>query len=155
MIYSIYLHNNIIETLSCYGDLSDVVNNILDAAEQGSFDIVDLPPAPSRDGATRCEINITSEYYLTLASTFPMNSPRISLRRILYWFVEQEMYDALEWEAVNEYKSKEKTKILKKLQAVKLNFEKVTTLLNYEEKAYAKAILDHIINLEEIVKDGR
>ena len=98
---------------------------------------------------------MTSQFYLTLAATFPTNSPRISLRRILYWFVEQEMYDELGWDATKQYESKEKVKILKKLNEVKLRFEKITTLLNYEEKGYAKAILEHIENLEEIIKNGR
>ena len=42
------------------------------------------------------------------------------------------MYDELGWDATKQYESKEKVKILKKLNEVKLRFEKITTLLNYE-----------------------
>ena len=65
------------------------------------------------------------------------------------------MYDELGWDATKQYESKEKVKILKKLNEVKLRFEKIIALLNYEEKGYAKAILEHIENLEEIIKNGR
>ena len=155
MIYSIYLHKEIAETLMCYGTLSEVVNRILNLAEEGAYDIVDLPPCQSREGAARYNIDITSEYYNTLVATFPVNSARISLRRILYWFVEQEMYDQLEWVPNAAYESSDKKRILNKLSKIKSDVSKLTRLLDSDEEALATVIVNNITNLEEIVRNGR
>lgn len=155
MIFSIYLHKHIAETLMCYGDLSDVVNKILETSEQGIFDLIDMPKCESREGATRYNIDVTNETYLSLVETFPPNSPRLSLRRILYWFVEQEMYEVLEWEATNEYVSKDKEKILKKIGGIDSELTKLQRNLNYEEYEIVQDILEKLIKLKEVVENGR
>lgn len=155
MIYSIYLHKEIAETLMCYGDLSEVVNRILNLAEEGAYDIIDLPSCQPRDGATRYNIDVTSEYYNSLVATFPANSARISLRRLLYWFVEQEMYDQLEWVPNAAYESSDKKRILKKLSKARSDLSKLTRILNSDEERYLTVIIDHIENLEEIIQNGR
>lgn len=155
MIFSIYLHKHIAETLMCYGDLSDVVNKILETSEQGIFDLIDMPKCESREGATRYNIDVTNETYLSLVENFPPNSPRLSLRRILYWFVEQEMYEVLEWEATNEYISKDKEKILKKIGGIDSELTKLQRNLNYEEYEIVQDILEKLIKLKEVVENGR
>lgn len=157
MQFSIYLHKPIAETLMCYGDLSDVVNKILDASEQGAFDIIDRPRCPARDGATRYVIDVKSEYYLSMLENFPINSPRISLRRILYWFVENEMYDELEWEVTLEYHNKEKEKMLKKLSNIISEFSKLSLKFNSEEKdfTFEKGLKENLDKLWDIINDGR
>jgi hypothetical protein len=155
MIFSIYLHKPIAETLMCYGDLSDVVNRILEVSETGVFDVVDVPKCEPRDGATKYFINVTNETYLSLVASFPPNSPRLSLRRLLYWFVEQEMYEVLEWETVNEYVSKDKEKILKKIGGIDSELTKLQRNLNYEEYEIVQDILEKLIKLKEVVENGR
>lgn len=155
MIFSVYLHAPIAETLKCYGELSKVVNDILDCAEQGIFDVVDMPKCPARDGASRYDIDVTSEYYMTLVETFPPNSPRISLRRLLYWFVEQEMYEVLEWTPTFEYVSKAKEKLLKKIGGIESDLHKVLLKLNEEEKQYCRDIILKLNELKEVIQNGR
>lgn len=155
MIFSIYLHKHIAEPLMCYGDLSDVVNKILEASEQGIFDLIDMPKCESRDGATRYNINITNNTYLELVATFPPNSPRLSLRRILYWFVEQEMYDVLKWEPVNDYVSKDKERILKKIGGIESDLVKLGRLLTSDERLHIADIYVKLKNLKEVVENGR
>lgn len=155
MIFSIYLHKHIAETLTCYGDLSEVVNKILETSEQGIFDVVDMPKCESREGATRYLINITNETYLQLVASFPPNSPRISIRRLLYWFVEQEMYEVLEWTPVTEYVSKDKEKILKKIGGIDSELTKLQRNLNHEEYEIVQDILEKLIKLKEVVENGR
>lgn len=155
MIFSIYLHKHIAETLMCYGDLSDVVNKILEVSEQGIFDVVDMPKCESREGATRYNINVTNETYLSLVESFPPNSPRLSLRRLLYWFVEQEMYEVLEWEATNEYVSQDKEKILKKIGGIESELFKLNRYLNYEEQLCLTIVMTKLSEFKEVVENGR
>ena len=155
MIFSVYLHAPIAETLKCYGDLSEVTNKILSCAEQGIFDVVDMPHAPDRSGASRYDIDVTSEFYISLVESFPPNSPRISLRRLLYWFVEQEMYDVLEWVPTFPYISKEKNKILKKIGGIESDLHKLLLKLNEEEKQYCRNTILQLNELKEVIENGR
>lgn len=157
MEFSIYLHKPIAEVLMCYGELSDVVNRILEASEEGLFDIIDRPRCPARDGATRYIIDVTSEYYLSMLENFPINSPRISLRRILYWFVENEMYNELGWEVTREYFNKEKDKMLKKLNGIISDFTKLSLSFNTDEKDFtcSTGLKENLNKLREIINNGR
>ena len=155
MIFSIYLHKNIYEVLNCYGDLSTVTNRILDACEQGVIDLFDMPKCQQRDGATRCDIDVTSEYYLQLVATFPVNSPRISLRRLLYWFVENEMYDVLEWEVLNDYCSKEVQKTANKVKSIRQEVEKLQKRLQHGELNFAKDVINKLEDLEHMIRYDR
>ena len=93
MRISLYLHKDIINTLRYYGDISDVINKILELCENDVVDLFDKPAAPPRGDASRIEVNITNSYYLSLMEEFPKNSSKISLRRLLYWFVENDMFE--------------------------------------------------------------
>ncbi len=155
MNVSIYLHKPIVETLLCYGSLEDVTNKILDACESGEIDIMDKPKVPPREGAGRYDVNIHSDFYIELLSTFSPTSPRISLRRLLYWFVENEVYDTLGWEPTYEYFNSEKTRILKKIDEVEGTLIKLKRSLNDDELTWANIVLRNLNELKETVKDGR
>ena len=97
MKLSQYLHNDIVDVLKTFGDLNDVVNKILDAADEGYIEVEDKPPCRDRDGCDRYNIDIHNENYLELLRIHGVKSKQISLRRLLYWFVENEIYEELGW----------------------------------------------------------
>ena len=132
MIISIYLHRPIVETLRCFGTLTEVVDKILSAGDDGTIDIMDKPPAPDRNGAGRYDIDVTNENYLSLLETFSINSPKISIRRLLYWFVDNEMYNELDWEISSNNKDKRLVKINKCITAINNEYEKLSILIGKE-----------------------
>lgn len=107
MKLSLYLHQNIIDTLKCFGELNDVVNKLIEesmALEELYED--KLPCAPSRDGSKRINVRIVDELYQELGY--------IKVRPLIYWFVENEIYDQLGWQMVNKYGEERRNKVLKK-----------------------------------------
>lgn len=153
MICSIYLHNEIAEILKSFGELSEVVNKILQEGANGSFDFMDKPNIQSRDGAKRYEINVQQEDYLNLLKCFPINSPKISLRRLLYWFVENEIYVDLNWKQCNYYKNIKTQKIIKIIEIIKSDVTKLNILLpteftnkNYDIMSILKQLEEHFKN---------
>ena len=123
MVLSQYFHDYIVETLEMYGELSDVINKILDASDEGHFDIIDKPACESREGCNRYNIRIRNENYLTLLKRRGVKSKSISLRRLVYWFVDNEMYEQLGWQPIKDYISKDDQKINKTIDDIlgKLN----------------------------------
>lgn len=111
MIFSVYIEKYILDIIKCYGTIDEVVNRMLDAANGETFDVFDKPSIGTRDGSVRCNINVINTDYINLARSMPPNSPRISLRRFIHWFIEEEMPLQLGWKVVRRYKQKERDKI--------------------------------------------
>lgn len=155
MKVSVYLHSYIVDTLRMYGKLDDVVNAILDEADNGMFDITDKPNCESRDKASRYMIDITNDTYLTLMQSYPPNSSKISLRRLIYWFVENEIYDECGWTTNNVLKRKENNKIYKKILDLKEQCTKLLSVFsdNYDALIIVTDILKQMQKLENLYKE--
>ncbi len=103
MIMSIYLSDDVANVLRCYGTLNDVVNKILVAGAEGAIDIMQKPKITERKGGHYYQIRIGEPNYLSLIDIYGASSSKISLRRLLYWFVENEVYQELSWEPCENY----------------------------------------------------
>ena len=151
MTFSVYLHRPIADVLKCYGDLDSVTNRILALGDEGVIEIMDKPAIPPREGAIRFNINVTNESYLSLLNSFAPNSSHISLRRLLYWFVENEMYNELGWKVVNPYKDAKREAWLKKICKIKSDLSKLVLSLPAEHKYIANDAVQKLTTLEEIL----
>lgn len=140
MLISVYLHRPIVEVLRCYGDLSEVINKVLEHGSKGDIEIMDKPHCPSREGAGRYDVNITNEYYLDLFNMYTPFSPKISLRRLIYWFVENEVYNELGWKQVKSYENSE----------LKMLISKLNNALNELEKSKRYANGNTLININDV-----
>lgn len=134
MRVSVYLHTNIVQILRAFGDLSEVINKILDAADAGAFDIMDKPPCGNREKASRYNVNITNETYLSLLNEYGPTSPRISLRKLLYWFVDNEIYEELGWTQTNAYVDKNIQFALNHIERSISELERVTQRINLPDE---------------------
>lgn len=120
---SVYLHQNIIDTIRCFGELSEVCNRILSCCiELEEFYEETIPAAPDRQGAKRRDIYVEEDVLLQL------NGFRI--RSILYWFVENEIYDSLSWNTINLYGIEAKDKLKRQYDKTFCELEKLNTMSN-------------------------
>lgn len=119
MQISVYLHDEVYSVLKCFGTLDKVVNDILDAVSAGEIELMDKPAAPTRSGAGRYNVNVSNEDYISLIRQMGAKSTRISLRRLLYWFVEEEVYELLGWEMTEDYVDVNDTRTKKRIEALK------------------------------------
>jgi hypothetical protein len=149
MIISVYLHDEIASVLKCYGTLNEVTNRILDSASNDEFDLMNKPTAPDRAGARRFDIDVVNQDYLDLMQQFPPNSSHISLRRLLYWFVEYEMFDELGWEPVNVYINKNEEKFNRLLVKMRAMLETMSRISHGETKDKILTMLDMAKELEK------
>ena len=120
MTLIIYLEKRVIDVLNCYGRLNDVVNRILEEGAVGNIDVMDKPTCPPKQNGQHYSIDVTEENYLGLYNTWGPKSSRISLRRLLYWFVDNEIYNELGWEGVETFKSSEYDKSIKLIGDIKM-----------------------------------
>lgn len=151
MQMSVYLHDEICAVLKCFGTLDEVTNRILDSASEGIFDVENKPQVVERSGAKRYNIDVRNEDYLELYR-IRRNSPSISLRRLLYWFVENEMYDYLAWEVKSKYRDPTYEKRNKLIRKIRQDLEKLSTLVGGNGYDIAVQAKELILSLEE--EDG-
>ena len=148
MKLSVYLHDYIVNIITCFGTLDEVTNKLLDAYEEGIINIEYLPTCPYRGDCRRYEINVENENYINLILTYGATSPRYSLRRLLYWFVDNEIYNELEFEKVSVSRFNDNYNM--KLQAIINKLEKLTRICNKTEK---EQILSTINTLRRLKRD--
>lgn len=129
MKFSIYLSNDVKDILECYGPINDVVNKILECGAEGLFDIMDKPTPPPKENGKQIIIDVIEPNYLELVEMYGTKSSRISLRRLLYWFVDNEMYIELGWEGTQKYKDSNNEKALVLLSNIKLHLYKLEKLV--------------------------
>lgn len=142
MLMSVYLHQEYHDYLSCYGDINDVTNRILDGMRD--MDVESIPNAPSRNGAKRLNINVTNEHYLEELSARPINSPLYSLRKILYYAVDNELPAAWGWKVTNDYRNKKEDRIRKHLDYAISNLTHAQLLMSFEIYEQMQDILEQI-----------
>ena len=157
MIQSVYLHKYVVDTLCLFGDLSEVVNRILQEGADGNIELLDRPQCANRNGAGRYNINIYQPDYIDLLQSYAVNSPKLSIRRILYWFVDFSVYEDLGWKQVNAYEDKELKRLLKHIDTARSSLKRVGILKKDDRKVERELIvIDELINkLEEYLKNDR
>ena len=96
---SLYLDEYILEVLKAFGDLNTVVNKILECTSQ-TVDIGSLPVAPASKECKRVEVVIEEPTYLSYIQTMGRKSKKLSLKRLIYWFVNNEQYNDYGFEPV-------------------------------------------------------
>jgi hypothetical protein len=133
MILSVYLHRDRVDVLKMFGDLNDVINRILDESDEGHFDIMNKPIPPSREGAARYNVVINNENYLHMLKMFGIKSKQISLRRLVYWFVDNEIYDTLDWTPVSDFVNYDNVKINKQIDEVINKIDKLSFFVTDDE----------------------
>lgn len=103
MEYNIYVHRYIRDILSQFGDINTVVNHIVDEGMRGKFNIYALDKAPPRTTGDMCQYTITilNKEYNELVMTHGNRSSTVSLRRIIYHFVDNELYEELGWDVTD------------------------------------------------------
>ena len=148
MIQHVYLSDYVVDALSFYGTLDEVVNKILTYGAAGSFDLMDKPKAPDKTGGSVYKINVLEPNYLELLDTFGASSSRISLRRLLYWFVDNEIYAELDWNEAITVKNEDVNKQYEALSNLQCAAFKVYKQLP-QFKKQLEAIKDLVREIEE------
>lgn len=120
MTVTIYLEERITDILNCYGSLNDVVNRILEAGARGEFEVMDKPTCPPKKNGAHYAVDITEPTYLGLYEIYGSKSSRISLRRLLYWFVDNEIYNDLGWEGSDYFKDSSDDRAVQLIGDIKL-----------------------------------
>ena len=147
MKQSVYLHDYVTDVLLTFGDLNEVINKILDASDEGHFDVTDKPECESRETAKRYNVQIQNQTYISMLKSLGERNKSISLRRLLYWFVDNEIYNDLGWEPIRDYVDKEKMQFNKQLDVTLSALDKLWFICKNDDEGIITHAKDLIMTL--------
>lgn len=141
-IYKIYLHEYITDILNSFGGLEAAVNKIVDAAMAGTISYESLPTAPDRAGIPRIDILIKNEDYISQCDALGRNNKNISLRRLIYYFVDNELFEELDWELSEKVQQAKDIKFIDALAKIMPAAQNLFKHAQGDNKVLAKNILE-------------
>lgn len=144
----IRLHKEYCEILTQFGSLSHVTNCILHACEIGAIDVFDKPVAPPKDGTQKCIITIDNVWYEGLLKDFGAKNSRISLRRLLYWFVDNEVYNDIGLQIDATKINKIDTKFVREKASCIEQLKKLQHLCTSKSRYELQQIIQSLIEVE-------
>lgn len=129
---------DVLETMKQFGTPSEVANKILAAGEEWYFDMENCPAYETSCRNVRTPLTITNQYYEELLCTRGEHSNKLSLRRIISYFIYNELYNELGWEPVG---SKPETNSMSNdIKKIITRVEALRTKLNRE--GYWEGVLE-------------
>ncbi len=146
----ITVNRSTVQILKAFGDLNEVTDKILDYCEETDNPFEDMPPVQLNE-PTKISVEVTNTTFLQLVNLYGARSNKVSLARVLEWFVTNEEYVNLGWSLssppVLKSNNKMRLKILKvKSDIVSLaldvgdedydNLAQMQVILNKLEKKY-------------------
>ena len=88
------VHRDYYELICQFGGLSKVANTMIELLYDGTLDVTQIGRCPPEDvTCVNCSVTIANPHYEELVALYGISSPKVSLRRYLYYFVEAELYD--------------------------------------------------------------
>lgn len=101
MEVKVSLPKDVLEVMKQFGTPSEVADRILAAGEEWVFDMENCPSYESSCRSVRTPLTITNQYYEELVLTRGEHSNKVSLRRIISYFIYNEIYNELGWEPID------------------------------------------------------
>lgn len=155
MRLSVYLSDLALQELYCiHPNRSLAVDAILYLGEIGCIELEQLPPPPPRDGDKRVEIEVTNQFYLQLLTKYNISSAKTSLRRIIYWALEQGVYEEYS-DVIADYFASRRGEG-EQLDNHTTTAVYINRALNYMRSAYTQALVEchpQIDTIEHILKE--
>ena len=93
-LIKVRIHKDYYDFINQFGGLSVVAKTMVDLVYDGLIEPDDMYKCPLGDNScisTSASINV--ERYAELVKLYGVSSPRISIRRYLYYFVDNEIYN--------------------------------------------------------------
>ena len=150
MKYNLNISKDYYDILVRFGDINDVVDKVLKIAERGEIDIDSLPAAYIRGDKKHVVVNIDSEWYEHMQALYGTTSPRISISRLLYYFIDNELYLDYNWQIVQNCDKRTSERLLNMRDDINKCITRLKTIVNskqdYDKLEQIRKDLDDIIN---------
>ena len=142
----ITVNRSTVQILKAFGDLNEVADKILDYCEETDNPFEDMPPIQLNE-PTKISVEVTNTTFLQLVNLYGARSNKVSLARVLEWFVTNEEYINLGWSLSSPPVLKSNNKM--RLKILKVKSDIVSLALDvgdedYDDLAQMQVILNKL-----------
>lgn len=141
------LHKEYYDVLTQFGTLNEVVDKVINEIEAGTINIDELPRCPDLSGTHKYIVTIDNPFYDDLVQIYGSHSNKISMRRILYYVVDNELYLQFRWKQMRLHI--EQSKQDKRIDNILYELSKA---INAERDANSLKILLHAYSIIQSLK---
>lgn len=120
--------------LRLFGTMDEVVQKALILAEQGDIDLENCPYVQQFGRLKHVVVNVNNPYYESLRALHGATSPKTSINRLLYYIVDNELYEAYGWKQVNKYNEENEAKIEGYKSTILHNINRLSKMLTRTEQ---------------------
>ena len=145
---NIAIDNNYYNILRLFGTMDEVVDKALKLVEQGEIDFDRCPQIPTTKNYRHIVVSITNPYYEELRALHGATSSKISINRLLYYIVDNELYYTYGWERNFELSKDQKRQVESWKCDIMYRITKLSRLLvSHEQQASLQKAFDIIKEL--------
>ena len=120
--------------LRLFGTMDEVVQKALMLAEKGDIDLETCPYVQQFGRLKHIVVTVDNAYYESLRSLYGATSPKTSINRLLYYIVDNELYEAYGWKQVNKYNEENEAKIEGYKSTILHNINRLSKMLTRTEQ---------------------
>lgn len=120
--------------LRLFGTMDEVVQKALMLAEQGEIDLENCPYVQQFGKVKHVVVTVDNAYYESLRSLHGATSPKTSINRLLYYIVDNELYEEYGWKQVNKYNEENEAKIEGYKSTILHNINRLSKMLTRTEQ---------------------
>lgn len=120
--------------LRLFGTMDEVVQKALMLAEKGDIDLETCPYVQQFGRLKHIVVTVNNAYYESLRALHGATSPKASINRLLYYIVDNELYEAYGWKQVNKYNEETEAKIEGYKSTILHNINKLSKMLTRTEQ---------------------
>ena len=120
--------------LLLFGTIDEVVQKALVLVEKGEIDLESCPYVQQFGKLKHIVVTIDNPYYESLRALYGATSPKASINRLLYYIVDNEIYEACGWKQVNKYNAENEAKIEGYKSTILHNINKLSKMLTRTEQ---------------------
>ena len=120
--------------LRLFGTMDEVVQKALELAEKGDIDLETCPYVQQFGRLKHVVVTINNAYYESLRALHGATSPKASINRLLYYIVDNELYEAYGWKQVNKYNEENEAKIEGYKSTILHNINRLSKMLTRTEQ---------------------
>ena len=120
--------------LRLFGTMDEVVQKALELAEKGDINIEDCPYVQQFGRLKHLVVTIDNEFYESLRALHGATSTKVSINRLLYYIVDNELYEEYGWKQVNKYNEENEAKIEGYKSTILHNINRLSKMLTTAEQ---------------------
>lgn len=145
---NIAIDNNYYNILRLFGTMDEVVDKALKLVEQGEIDFDRCPQIPTTKNCRHIVVAISNPYYEELRALHGATSSKISINRLLYYIVDNELYYTYGWERNFELSKDQKRQVESWKCDIMYRISKLSKLLvSHEQQVSLQKAFDIIKEL--------